>query len=144
MKTLLAESPIIYVITGPLASGKSTYKKKLCAQLKTKVVSELQFGIDAAVANWWLPILIFAKQHNTKVVETHISFAGKDHIDFGAKLGVITKPPKNIKFTVLLPNAKTLLKRQLTRDKYSDLKGAEEELAWYSSVAKKLTAQIVV
>lgn len=144
MKILSTESPIVYVITGPLSSGKSTYKKKLCAQLKTKVVSELQFGVDASVTNWWLPIMIFAKEHKTKVVETHISFAGKDHIDLGAKLGVIPNPPKNIKFIVLLPNAKTLLKQQLTRDKYSTLAGAEEELAWYSSVAKKVTAQIVV
>lgn len=39
--------------------------------------------------------------------------------------------------------AKELLKRQQTVDKFSTLKGAKQELKWYSDVAKQLDAKVL-
>lgn len=135
----LSKEKTYLLITGPLYSGKSTIKTALCKKFGIKPSIEMMAGLDVKEKDCWSKLIAYAKKNYTSIVEAHIAYDGKDHIDFNAKLGKITKVPANIKILTVLPPVKVLLAQQKTVDKYSTLDGAKEELEWYSKFAK-LTA----
>ena len=131
------------LLTGPLWSGKSTYKTQLCEGLKTLSITEFQAGVDGAAHGWWKPLMRYADAHKTLVVEAHVGYGGYDHIDLGARLGQIVEPPHNLKVVVILPSVKELTRRQRLVDPLATSVGAREELKWYTNVAQQLRAQII-
>lgn len=133
---------IFHVITGPLATGKSTFKKKLTKELKTPIREEYQLGVDISKANWWEELIEYAEDEKTKVVETHMNYKGYDAFD-GVKIGKVKIPPSNIKIYVVLPDIKTLFKRQKSRDKYTTIETTKEEYEWYKSILKQMKSKRV-
>jgi deoxyadenosine/deoxycytidine kinase len=62
----------ITVISGPLASGKTTLKKSLCTKLGQRVIPEFEEGIDLASPNW-KNLEAYALEEGSSIVECHFS-----------------------------------------------------------------------
>lgn len=134
----------LHIITGPLASGKSTYKRKLVKKLKTTFSPEFPFGVDVADPKWWEELLFYAKKHNTSVVETHIDYNMRDSEDGADFLGKIIQPPDFIKFHIMFPKIKELFKRQKKRDKYTEIEDTKKDYEWYKKFAKQIKQKVIV
>lgn len=131
-----------YVITGPLASGKSTFKYALCEKLKTGAVSEYPFGIDIDKPDWWNKLISYVGKRS-KVIETHFCCGGKDSCDNGAELVNLIIPPAFIKIYVVLPDVNVLLKQQLERDSLTSLSETEIDHKWYMDISKEFKKNLL-
>lgn len=133
-----AALPILHVVTGPCASGKSTFKKKIAKKLGTRSVPEFAFGVDVAEPKWWGDLIAFAARRKTIVVETHFLYRGLDSDDTSKSIGKVLKPPKNVKVYIVLPSVKELARREKERGTYIDRTTTIRDYQWYKSVAKQM------
>jgi hypothetical protein len=142
---------ILHIITGPIASGKTTLKKKLVKEYKTNYVHEYQFGIDTFFGEWQ-DLINYAKKENTIVIESHMSYNHRDPGDPNAVMGRIKQPPINLMFHIILPtekDIKILCQRWIYRERWNEtetslfssndfIKQVKEDIDWY----KKFSIQI--
>jgi deoxyadenosine/deoxycytidine kinase len=113
---------MIHIITGPLASGKSTLKRKLCAEYNAQISVEIPFGVD--LGNW-KEIENYAKRNKTSVVETHFRYKGHDSGE--TEIGPFKKPFSDFHFHILIPKLDVLFKRQK--------EVVKEDIKWYQAIA---------
>lgn len=133
-----AVPPILHIVTGPCASGKSTFKKKLAKKLGTRSVPEFAFGVDVVEPKWWEDLIVFATQRKTIVVETHFLYRGLDPDDTSKPIGKVLKPPKNVKVYIVLPSVKELARREKERGTYIGRTTTIRDYQWYKSIAKQM------
>lgn len=127
----------IKVISGPLASGKTTYKRSI----SKKPSLELPYGVDVTKDGWWEDIVEYAKSEKTDIVETHLDYLGND-VDDGwfdeMKINsskVILPPPGLLEFHFVLPDPEELMRRQNERGLESeDIDQAKYEIYWYQTM----------
>ena len=132
----------LIVISGPLASGKTTFKKSLCTKLGQRIIPEFEEGIDLAAPNW-KALEAYASEEGSSIVECHFSYKGRDPGDPGATLGPISAIPRNIKVIMILPSFDTLYQRQNLRYPGVRKNLIQEDLDWYSTIAQALKAEII-
>lgn len=105
-------------------------------EYKTKYVRELPYGIEISNESGWIEAIDFAKDNNTKLVETHFCYKGRDSGEIDIES--IYKPPKSIFIYFVVTNSEILLERQNERHYGSDIETVEMDLKWYDDVYKQI------
>ena len=129
----------LHIITGPYAAGKTTFKQKLIKKLKTTFVREYPSTVDVNESKWWEDLVDYAERNDTKVIETHMDYKGREPGE-GIKIGKVVKPPSYIKIYVVLPKLKIIFKRQQMRDEYTYIEDTKEDYDWYKGILKQMNA----
>lgn len=133
------KSPKTYfIVTGPLAAGKSTKAKELAKSTGLKAVGEFQSGVDIAEPKWWQELIADGDANGGSILETHFWFNGYEALDTKASLGKVIVPPKNIKVVFVIPNESDLLRQQKRRDKFSNIEDVRTEIKWYKDIKAKM------
>jgi hypothetical protein len=131
----------LIIVTGPLDSGKSTYKRNLCKKANTECLTEYQTtDIDITNSGWWKPLQKYAGK--STVVETHLYYEGEIPGDKKIIAAKVKKPPEGVEVHFMLPSVKTLWNRQKNGyDEKVDISNSQADLDGYTSIYEALKSK---
>jgi len=133
---------VLYLITGPTAAGKSTFRKS-----KTKFfVDEYPYDVDITKKNWWTKLFKYATKYKTNIIETHLLYQKNFNYwcvfddkklpeDFGSRVII---PPENVVIYWIIPPFKRFYQQIKRRGWGVTVKKAKCEYNYYDILRKAM------